>query len=140
MYTEIKAITAEETYQLRHEVMWPNMPLEFVKLKDDASGLHFGFFKDAEIVAVVSLFIQGNRAQFRKLATKISEQGQGYGTRLLQHLINHVATKEHINGLWCNARADKTSFYKKFGMVATHQTFQKEGLNYCIMEKDLSIY
>lgn len=139
MPIEIKQITAQETYKLRHEVMWPDMPLEFVKLKNDAAGVHFGVFKDLEIISVVSLFIKDNRAQFRKLATKTSEQGQGYGSVLLDHLISYVTTKRHINWLWCNARADKTSFYKKFGMIATKQTFQKEGLDYCIMEKKLSI-
>ena len=32
---EIREIKAQETYPLRHEVMWPDEPLDFVKLNND---------------------------------------------------------------------------------------------------------
>lgn len=139
MHIEIKQITAQETYNLRHEVMWPDKPLDFVKLDNDEEGIHFGLLKNNAIVAVVSLFVEGNKAQFRKLATKTSEQGKGYATLLLRYLTNYVVAKGHVNWLWCNARADKTGFYKNFGMIETDQTFQKGGLDYCIMEKKITI-
>jgi predicted GNAT family N-acyltransferase len=139
LHIEIKQITAQETYNLRHEVMWPDKPLDFVKLDNDEEGIHFGLLKNNAIVAVVSLFVEGNKAQFRKLATKTSEQGKGYATGLLQYLINYTVEIGDIHCLWCNARADKTGFYKNFGMIETEQIFQKGGLNYCIMERKLSI-
>ena len=73
MKIEIRAILAEETYNLRHEVMWSDKPQEFVILDNDDEGVHFGVWKNSEIIAVVSLFMKDNHAQFRKLATKVSE-------------------------------------------------------------------
>jgi len=40
LHIEIKQITAQETYNLRHEVMWPDKPLDFVKLDNDEEGLY----------------------------------------------------------------------------------------------------
>ncbi len=42
---EIKAIQASQTWQIRHEVMWPDQPFEFVQLEEDNSGFHFGVLK-----------------------------------------------------------------------------------------------
>ena len=130
----IKEIHAKETYALRHQVMWPDKPKEFVILNNDEEGLHLGLCKDSNLIAVVSLFTKDGCAQFRKFATKASEQGNGYGTLLLNHLMQVLSTK-NIQKLWCNARADKTSFYEKFGMLQTSKSFTKEGVKYIIMEK-----
>ena len=139
MNIKIREIQAQETYDLRHQVMWPDKPLEFVKLNEDDNGMHFGLLKDAEIISIVSLFIKDNSAQFRKFATKVSEQGNGYGTLLLDHLMT-IASNEKIEKIWCNARVDKTSYYEKFGMVQTPKTFSKEDVHYIIMEKTFSDY
>ena len=134
MSIEIKEISAQETYNLRHHVMWPDKPRDFVILNNDGEGVHFGLWKDSTIISVVSLFINDNSAQFRKLATKNSEQGNGYGSILLKYLMSIVSNK-NIEVLWCNARSDKTSFYEKFDMVQTPKKFIKEGINYVIMER-----
>ncbi len=131
---EIKEIKAQETYSLRQQVMWPDKPLEFVMLNNDEEGVHFGLWKDSNIISVVSLFRNGNVAQFRKFATKTSEQGNGFGTLLLEYVMTFVSN-EKIEKLWCNARADKTSFYERLGMTQTPKTFMKEGIDYILMEK-----
>jgi predicted GNAT family N-acyltransferase len=130
----IKEITAVDTYHLRHTVMWPNMPLDYVILPNDAQGIHFGLFKNDILIAVVSLFIENNKAQFRKLATATSEQGKGYGSQLLSHLIAYTKNKG-VNKIWCNARADKKEFYLKFGFEFTNKVFRKKEIDYVVMEK-----
>jgi hypothetical protein len=35
----IKAIQAEDTWELRRQVMWPDKEIDYVKLNDDSSGL-----------------------------------------------------------------------------------------------------
>lgn len=134
--TTIKEITAEETYLLRHKVMWPDQPISFIQLPEDKKGIHFGLFNDKELICVISLFINKESAQFRKFATKITEQNKGYGTLLLQYLINYCFSK-NISMLWCNARTDKTAYYKKFGFKETHKTYHKKGINFVILEKEL---
>lgn len=133
---EIKEIPFETTWDLRHRVMWPDKPIEYVMLPEDKNGLHYGLFKNQQLIAIVSVFIKDKDAQFRKFATLDSEQGRGYGTKLLSHLFQEL-TKMEITRIWCNARTDKTSFYDRFGMTKTDRIYEKGGINFVIMEKNV---
>jgi predicted GNAT family N-acyltransferase len=130
----ITEISAEKTWDLRHRVMWPNKPLDYVKLPNDNEGIHYGLWKNKKLVSVVSLFIKNEDIQFRKLATEIPEQGNGYATKLLLHVML-LASNKKISRIWCNARTDKIKFYKKFGMKETNHKFSKENIDYVIVEK-----
>lgn len=132
---EIKEIEASETWPLRHKVMWPNKPLDFVVLPNDEEGLHFGLFEKEMLVSVISLFINGNEGQFRKFATDSYFQGRGYGTRLLNHLIAE-AKKLNIRILRCNARMTAIEFYQRFGMKVASDIIRKNGKDYVMMELD----
>lgn len=131
---QIREIAASETWSLRQSVMWADKPLDYVKIDNDEEGLHYGLFEDQKLISVVSLFIENDRAQFRKFATRAAAQGKGYGSRLLAYLIDTAAQKG-VHKIWCNARKDKTDFYKKFGLNETDRTFIKGGIDYVIMEK-----
>lgn len=130
----VHTIQAKDTWELRHRVMWPGRDISYVKLPKDEEGRHFGLFVQGRLVSVVSLFIQDGKAQFRKFATEITEQGKGYGSLLLNEVIEY-ASHEPVQTIWCNARRDKTAFYTKFGLRETAQTFEKGGVVYVIMEK-----
>ncbi|GAB5524156.1 MAG: GNAT family N-acetyltransferase [Roseivirga sp.] len=117
--------------------MWPDRPLNYIKLPHDAEGLHYGLFVDGRLTSVISLFIEGDTAQFRKFATASSAQGKGYGSQLLSHLIDQAKLKA-VKHLWCNARIDKSAYYERFGMVKTETTFSKGGIGYVVMEIVLS--
>jgi len=114
--------------------MWPDQPIDYVKLPNDPQGHHFGLFVEDELVSVVSLFVENGEAQFRKFATLAAYQGQGLGTQLLRHVFNE-SSRQNVKRIWCNARVDKASFYHRFGMEETGQTFTKGGLDYVIMAK-----
>ncbi|WP_229239776.1 GNAT family N-acetyltransferase [Echinicola soli] len=131
---QIIPIRPEDTWDLRHRVMWPDQPIDYVKLEEDHHGQHFGLIQEDKLITVISVFIKDDQAQFRKFATEISLQGKGLGSILLQHAISRLE-KEGIHRIWCNARADKTAFYEKFGFQRTLQTFVKGGIDYVIMEK-----
>lgn len=130
---EIEEIQAEQTWQIRHEVMWPDQPMDYVKLDEDASGHHFGLFVDHQLVSIVSVFENEKEAEFRKFATLHSMQGMGYGSQLLTFVLGDLKNKQ-IERIWCNARADKTAFYSKFGLKETDHHFTKGGINYVVME------
>lgn len=136
MQIEIKEINAYKTYNLRQQVMWPNKPLDYIKLEQDQDGHHFGLYKNNIIVSVISLFINKNNAQFRKFATDIKEQGKGYGSILLKHVIL-FSENNNIKKIWCNARKDKSEYYKRFGLTTSNITFSKGGINFVIMEKNI---
>ncbi len=134
MKTEIRTILAPLVWPIRQEVMWPDEQLDYVKLPNDDTGIHYGLFVADKLISVISLFVDGDEAQFRKFATITSEQGKGLGTRLLSHLMEKAELLE-IKKLWCNARLDKTSFYHKFGLKETAHSFIKNGQSYVIMDK-----
>lgn len=133
----ISEIKPEETWDIRHRVMWPHMPFDFVKLENDSDGKHFGLFIDDKLISIVSLFIENNEAQFRKFATETTEQGKGYGTKLLTFLMSEIETM-NINKIWCNSRVDKTKFYESFELKKTRNTYNKGGIDFVILEKNLS--
>ena len=130
---EIKTITASDTWQIRHEVMWPEQSFEFVQMEEDNFGLHYGAFEDDKLVSIVSCFISGEQMQFRKLATLNKFQGRGIASKLLNHILNSAREKK-MKKVWCNARAEKKQFYEKFGMEDTGEVFTKAGQEYVIMQ------
>ncbi|UII27464.1 GNAT family N-acetyltransferase [Fulvivirga maritima] len=133
---EILKIPHHQTWALRHKVMWPDKPLDYVKLENDESGLHYGLFIDGELTSVISLFIENGTGQFRKFATQATEQGKGYGSRLLHFLFEEVQN-QNLTEIWCNARVDKAGFYQKFGMRTTDKQFTKGGIDYVIMKRNI---
>ena len=131
---EIKQIPSSETLPIRHKVMWPDKPIEYVKLPNDENARHFGLFVNGEITSIISLFVENNEGQFRKFATLIEFQGLGYGTILLKSIIDLIK-KEGIRKLWCNAQVEKSKFYERFNLKPTAKKFEKGGIEYVIMEK-----
>jgi predicted GNAT family N-acyltransferase len=133
---EIRKIKAEDTWPVRHRVMWPNQPFDFVKVNEDSQGIHYGLFVDNELVSIVSLFLKDGKAQFRKFATEVPHQGKGYGTILLNNLLKETERLQ-VSSLWCNARTEKAGFYERFGFQKTNSTYVKGGIEFVVMEKVL---
>ena len=133
---QIEQIRDDLTWRIRHEAMYPDLPLNAVKLKNDAEGMHFGLYADDQLTSVVSLFNEGQVYQFRKFATISTAQGQGFGSLLLQHIIDYMKAMG-ANKIWCNARVSAIGFYQKFGFHTTDQTSIKHNLDFVIMELQL---
>lgn len=132
---EIKPISAEQTWPIRHAVMWPNHPIDFVKLaRDQTDGRHFGLYVAGELVSILSVFIDGESAQFRKFATLETAQGKGYGSFLLHQLIESILPPYKVKRLWCNARQEKSAYYERFGLKKTDTTYMKGGIGFVVME------
>ncbi len=129
---EIRLIPAEATYALRHRVLWPDKPLDYVKVENDAAGQHFGIFRQAELLAVISLFVEGAEARFRKFATLPDWQGKGLGSALLRHVWAE-ARRQGARRIWCDARQDSAGFYARFGMQPEGETFCKGPVAYVRM-------
>jgi predicted GNAT family N-acyltransferase len=131
---KVKNIQASETWDLRHRVMAPNRPFDSIKLPKDEEGLHFGLLEEEKLISVISLFVEKDNAQFRKFATEISEQNKGYGSILLNHIIEE-SNKNNVKNLWCNARMTALGFYEKFGFKAVSETWMDHEIEYVKMER-----
>jgi len=128
--TTIQPIAAAQTYALRHAVLWPDKPLAYVQLPDDAAGQHFGAFVAGELRAVISLFTgAGGAGRFRKFATDPAWQGRGLGTALLRHTMQ-VARAQGARTLWCDARQNTLPFYARFGLAPEGDVFYKGAIPY----------
>ena len=136
----IRPIFAEQTYTLRHSVLWPDKAMDYVKVENDAEGYHFGAFNHRGIIAVISLFLQINEgiitARFRKFAVSSDFQHQGVGTRLLNHIMAEAIRLGAIS-LWCDARLDTADFYRRFGMEAVSEVFYKGTIPYAKFSRSL---
>ncbi|GAB4023894.1 GNAT family N-acetyltransferase [Spirosoma koreense] len=132
----IRSVEPEQTYPLRHAVLWPDKPYEYVKVDNDAEGYHVGAFLNEEIVAVISLFVNGQEARFRKFAARPDQQRQGIGTQLLNHVIAE-ARQLGATTLWCDARLDAADFYRRFGMEAVSDVFYKGPIPYARFSRTL---
>ncbi len=131
---EIRQISLAETLPIRHKVMWPNKSIAYVQLPNDEEAFHFGLFLGEEIASIISIFESNEEVQFRKFATLDKYQGLGYGTILLNKIIE-VVHKKGVKKLWCNARSEKSKFYERFHLNPTGKNFMKGGIEYLIMEK-----
>ncbi|RYP56407.1 hypothetical protein DL771_011888 [Monosporascus sp. 5C6A] len=139
----VRAISASESYALRHAVLWPHKPMSYVQLPEDAAGQHLGAFVSSddgseELVSIISLFIDGNgEARFRKFATATSWQGKGIGSALLAYTIE-AAVKAGGRSIWCDARQSALPFYERFGMNSEGEVFFKGEVPYLRMSKGLT--
>lgn len=96
----IQPITASQTYTLRHRLLWPDKPIEYVKVENDGEGYHSGVFHQNEIIAIISLFLRNAgiiTARFRKFAVKPNFQHRGTGTGLLNHVMGEAARRDTFN-------------------------------------------
>ena len=131
---EIKEIKPSETLDLRHRILSPNKSIDSIILAEDDLGQHFGLFKEAQLIAVISLFIENDVAQFRKFATETAEQNKGYGSILLNRVIEE-AIENNVKNLWCNARITALSFYEKFGFEVVSEKWITKDVEYVKMER-----
>ena len=132
----IEQIRPEHTRWLRRDVLYPGLELADMAMEEDADGMHFGAFKDNVLAGIVSLFHKGEDFQFRKLAVDQRFQHMGIGTALL-NTITSQALQDGGTRLWGNARATAIAFYTKNGFAQTGKKFEKNGICYEIMDKQL---
>lgn len=134
----IEQIPVELAWPIRHKAMYPDMNMEVVKLPDDESGIHFGLFDHNKLISVVSWFRRNEtEAQFRKLATLEEFRNSGYGTHLMQYIID-FSESEKVKTLWCNARVNALNFYKRLGFTETDKFFTKNRIDYMTITLDIS--
>lgn len=129
----IEQIPAAMTWHLRHEVMYPEMDLEAVKLPDDEEGVHFGLFDENRLISVISTFEHGGEIQLRKFATRNEFQGKGYGKQLFEFVLDFAKSK-NMERVWMNARTNVAGLYERYGFEKTEQTYFKDGYDFVIME------
>ena len=133
---EIKKVETSTVLPLRHQVLWPDMPFEYVKVAEDDSAVHLAIMQGENAICVISLFEDESGLRFRKFATDPSFQNRGYGSQMMQYVIQY-ATEQGYPRIWCDARADALRFYEKFDFQKFSEVFHKGDIPYFKIEKKL---
>lgn len=155
---QVVAIAAEDTYKLRHEVLWPNAPPQSVHLATDSASIHLGAYanepKDGlagpSLIGVITIHVskpedkstlaepssERLQAQFRKLAVAPEWQGRGIGSKLVEQA-GMVASDAEAYSLWCDARTSALPFYERLGMQTEGSSFMRKGVEYVKMRRAL---
>lgn len=136
MGIEIKKVSVEDILPIRHKVLWPDKPLEFVKVEGDDEGIHFGLYDNSRLVTIISLFAEGKSMRFRKFATLPEYQNRGFGKMMILKVIGY-AKENGFERLWCDARTDALNFYERVGFKKFSEPFFKENIEYYKIEKVL---
>jgi predicted GNAT family N-acyltransferase len=131
---EIGEIPLEHVWEIRRNSLWPDRPLNFVKIDQDAEAWHIGIRHEDKWISCLSVFFEGNGvAQFRKFGTLVAFQGQGFGSQLLTYMFESLKSKG-FQIVYCSARLEKTDFYERFGMQKTGNSYEKNQKQYIRME------
>lgn len=130
---EIEQISQELTWKLRKKELYPDLPIEAIKLEEDDIGMHLGLFYQNKLTTVASLFENNNQLQFRKLATDSKFQRMGLGSKMINYILNYAKEKS-FEKVWCNARISAKGFYEKLDFTKTGDVFSKDGIDYVVME------
>lgn len=155
---QISPIAAEDTYKLRHEVLWPNASLQEVQLAVDHVSIHLGAFATQQEdslekrtpIGVITIHVSRSEdkstspepssetleAQFRKLAVAPEWQCLGIGSKLVEQA-SVVASDAGAHLLWCDARTSALSFYERLGMQTEGSSFMRKGVEYVKMRRAL---
>lgn len=131
----VRPIAADTCLPLRQKELWPDRPLDFLRMEGDEQAQHYGLYLDDALISCLSVFPLDNRArQIRKFATDAAFQRQGYGSRLLTQVLETLQA-EGINDIMLNARLTATGFYARFGFQVAGEVCHKEGVAYVKMTK-----
>lgn len=120
---------------IRHQVLWPQLPREASLVEGDNDALHFGVQHDGAIVSCLSVFmLEASTCQIRKFATLEARQGQGFGGFLFQSVLEKMAAAG-VSNICLDARTSAVGFYQKFGFRPQGETFFKKGVEYVRMTR-----
>ena len=125
----VRKIETEETYDLRRKVLREGIDLPYQFDRDfDDSTFHLGAFSEDKLFGIVSFMKSNNNLfpteqyQLRGMATSEEVRGKGAGKILINNAIE-ILRRNEIKTIWCNARKEATTFYKKLGFKVTGNLF-----------------
>ncbi|CCU57565.1 GNAT family N-acetyltransferase [Bacillus subtilis] len=143
---EVKTISAEDTYEIRHRILRPHQSIEQCKYEEDhAKGsFHLGAFFEKKLISIASfspqnqpLITESPAYRLRGMATLEGYRDQKGGSTLIKHAEEKLA-KNGVQAVWCNARSHVKGYYSKLGWEVLGEPFEIPGIGtHIIMYKKL---
>ncbi|WP_024572209.1 MULTISPECIES: GNAT family N-acetyltransferase [Bacillus] len=143
---EVKTISAEDTYEIRHRILRPHQSIEQCKYEEDhAKGsFHLGAFFEEKLISIASfspqnqpLITESPAYRLRGMATLEGYRDQKGGSTLVKHAEEKLA-ENGVQAVWCNARSHVKGYYSKLGWEELGEPFEIPGIvTHIIMYKKL---
>lgn len=121
---EARRISAEDTRDLRHRVLWPHLKsMEECTIDIDhrADAIHIGAFDGDRIISVLSLFETSTpklkfekQYRLRVMGTDPEYAGKGAGKLIVEKAVEVIQEKGY-DLIWCDARKVAVGFYDRLG-------------------------
>jgi len=133
---ELKEITANDTYPLRHKILRPHQPLSYCEYPGDfeLQNFHLGWYDEEELVCIGSFYqekysdLPGElHYRLRGMATLENYRNRQLALKLLQAGMKRLKEKG-TDLMWCNARIVALGLYEKAGMKVHGGIFEMEGI------------
>lgn len=133
---EIKNITPQETFPIRHEILRKGKPIDSCKFDndDDSNTFHLGCFVKNRLIGVVSTYKLSNLSfnsehqfQIRGMAILEEYQRKGIGEKLIQE-VEKITISNKTEIIWFNARESTLAFYLKLGYKTFGTKFEINGI------------
>jgi ribosomal protein S18 acetylase RimI-like enzyme len=121
-----RAIPIAQTRPLRHAILRPHQTLEELVEHEAENAYAVGVFESDGLIAVGFVLPDGTPGSWRVrgMATAPEARGRGAGTAVLSALLGH-ATASGASRVWCNARVDAVSLYKRAGFRIISDPFDE---------------
>lgn len=132
---DIRKISAEETFSVRHLVLRKGKTIESCHFEGDGlpTTQHYGLYENDHLEGVISLFENPhsffedkNQIQIRGMAVLENNQGKGFGKLLIKHCEDILKGKTSL--IWFNARENAVRFYQKTGYEVIGEPFDIKGI------------
>lgn len=129
---KVEKVSSYVVRPLRHKVLRPELPLEasIMPTDDQYDAAHFMIKKDGNILCVASIYCESfepmpvkRATRLRGMATEPAEKRKGYGTMVLNGVIQYLTMETDTEILWCNARVTAFGFYEKMGFTIVGEEF-----------------
>ncbi|MCY8927687.1 GNAT family N-acetyltransferase [Bacillus subtilis] len=143
---EVKTISAEDTYEIRHRILRPHQSIEQCKYEEDhAKGsFHLGAFFEGKLISIASfspqiqpLITESPAYRLRGMATLEEYRDQKGGSTLIKHAEEKLA-ENGVQAVWCNARSHVKGYYSKLGWEELGEPFEIPGIGtHIVMYKTL---
>jgi len=143
---EIRKVSPEMTYPLRHRILRPSQPIEESMYDSDhkEGTFHVGAFSEDKLISVATFIPDSNPAftakkqyRLRQMATLENYRKKGAGSAIVQYAEEYIR-ELGIHVLWCKGRTSVQEYYRKMGFEAYGEVFDYPPIGpHIIMYKEL---
>lgn len=129
----IRTLAPEETYALRHLVLWPHKATAAdctIDIDHRADAMHWGVCMADAVVAIGSFFETPSTKlnakhvyRLRAMAVHPDYRGQQLGQQLIHAAIENLRAR-NIELLWCDARLRAVPFYARMGFQSLPEIYE----------------